>query len=487
MNGSWLPPRPVSYNVRLHRSGQNSRPWAPPSPLRVLCCQAGTGFTQQQTGAQQSCINSYNKAALRLARARAKSFNPCVLEATSGQRHIETCYTYDPDGKVEAAQAKLARVDSTRCAAAPDFGHGALAAASGTASAETIDLLRQLHLVLPAQDASRSACLRAVDDLAQKLLQAKLNAFGKCTKDGLARGTVISPGTLADCLSAAKAVADARLAKLVTVIERAMAKSCPYSSYLQGCGDQSSGAIAACMDRIADCRACEFVAGVDGTTPDCDTFDDGALNDSCPDACGNGVVGAGLPSWQPEACDDANGTSGDGCDYNCTASACGNGIVAEGELCDQLNGRCVGGALDGAPCDRNAQCGSGYCTSCPEGGCSNDCTACGAGACCSIMFGCVPEFHTDQECSELGGTAVTCDDPVCQHSGTCCKHLYLDWAGCHSDPEVLANCYAWGGMLAPCSECERCCAFDGYCTSWDAGTCLEYEGTPVDCSQCWAP
>jgi hypothetical protein len=176
--------------------------------------------------------------------------------------------------------------------------------------------------------------------------------------------------------------------------------------------------------------------------------------------------------------------SGDGCDHDCTVSGCGNGVVAPGEACDTRTGRCQGGEMDGAPCDYDLQCDSGLCTSCPGGDCLSDCSGCGNGICCDTVFGCL---IADQPCSEMGGTPVACDGPVCQHSGTCCKHLYLDWQGCHSDPYVLANCVDWGGHHAPCTECEPCCAFDGYCTSWDAPRCLEYEGTPVDCAQCWTP
>ena len=455
--------------------------------LMLVFLMAATGHAQQQTGAQQACINSYNKAALRLARARAQSFNACLLEAAARKRNVETCYTFDPDGKIAAALAKLVQADGTRCATAPDFGHGALAPAAGAASAETTDLLRQLHVVLPpAAPASTPACLEAVDDWAEKLLQAKVKAFVRCKKAGLAAGTVSSPETLSACLDAAKLAANTKIAKLVGAAEKVAAKSCPYSSYLAGCSDQSPAGIAACMDRVADCRACKFTSGVDGTTTDCDTFDDGAGNDSCPDACGNGAVGSGLPEWQAEACDDANFINGDGCDYNCTVSGCGNGVVAAGEFCDQTRGRCAGGVLDGAPCERNEQCEGGICTSCPPGGCSNDCSACGAGTCCDTRFGCLFSYG-DLSCSEVAGTPVPCDSPGCQYSGTCCKNLFLDWGGCHSDPNVLANCTNWGGHFAPCSECTPCCAFDGYCTSWDRFVCEEYEGTAVDCSQCWMP
>ncbi|MCC7382146.1 MAG: hypothetical protein IT384_09965 [Deltaproteobacteria bacterium] len=69
------------------------------------------------------------------------------------------------------------------------------------------------------------------------------------------------------------------------------------------------------------------------------------LDDVCivgvPAQCGNGRVEEG------ETCDDANGTAGDGCERDCTATpaapVCGNGRVEAGEACDD-------GVLDGTAC-----------------------------------------------------------------------------------------------------------------------------------------
>jgi cysteine-rich repeat protein len=47
--------------------------------------------------------------------------------------------------------------------------------------------------------------------------------------------------------------------------------------------------------------------------------------------CGNGSLDPG------EDCEDGNGTDGDGCDSNCTATGCGNGVTTAGEECDDGN------------------------------------------------------------------------------------------------------------------------------------------------------
>jgi hypothetical protein len=38
----------------------------------------------------------------------------------------------------------------------------------------------------------------------------------------------------------------------------------------------------ACADRLAECRACRIIVAVDAPFVDCDTFDDGLANRTCP-------------------------------------------------------------------------------------------------------------------------------------------------------------------------------------------------------------
>jgi hypothetical protein len=230
-----------------------------------------------------------------------------------------------------------------------------------------------------------------------------------------------------------------------------------------------------------DCRTCSLLRTVDGPSVDCDVLDDGTENGSCQGACGNGVVEPDFFGIM-EACDDGNLVSGDSCDYNCAVSGCGNGVAAGAEYCDDFGGRCVGGADDGAPCWANAECSGGYCTNCPSRDCAADCGSCGAGGCCTGLGGCGLYEGYGQGCFLIGGV-TSCDSDTCQMAGTCCSTSF----GCMDDPGLVAECggILVGGSLMPCSQCPSCCAFDGYCTSWGVADCLEYEGTPVDCSQCW--
>ncbi len=84
-------------------------------------------------------------------------------------------------------------------------------------------------------------------------------------------------------------------------------------------------------------------------------LDSWQLHITTPAACGDGVVGPG------EACDDGNGTDGDGCDHNCTVSACGNGIVGPpAEECDD------GNTADGDGCSSVCRLPEAVCDDCQD-------------------------------------------------------------------------------------------------------------------------
>jgi hypothetical protein len=306
-----------------------------------------------------------------------------------------------------------------------------------------------------------------------------MKAFTGCAREGISVGTITSESGLEACIAAGRSAASAKIAGLVAKLGDTYDSSCAGVEFLSFlCSD--GGALESCLDRFADCGACAVVRGVDGVATDCDAFDDGAANGSCPDACGNGIVGIG---WfaAAEGCDDGNFADADGCDSNCTPTACGNGITAGAEHCDGFSGRCIGGAYDGLLCYSNAECSGGVCTSCPSGDCGNDCTACGPGACCRTLGCGGPEPGFGSFCF---GDIVPCNDADCQFAGTCCEGTFAEGHCLQSFPDN-AVCEDLGGENIPCGECAHCCEFDGYCTPWAAETCLEYEGTPVDCSQCW--
>lgn len=162
------------------------------------------------------------------------------------------------------------------------------------------------------------------------------------------------------------------------------------------------------------------------------------------DRCGNGCVQI------PEACDDANFVSGDGCSSCtvdpgfrcagmpsvCTQTPCGNGILDPQETCDDAN------AIDGDGCDTSCRlevgwtcrgmpsvcqlcgngtvegteaCDDGFTDAC--GSCNEDCSAAGTGAVCGDGLTC----DEVEQCDDgnaidtdacLGCVAATCGDGI---------------------------------------------------------------------------
>ena len=50
------------------------------------------------------------------------------------------------------------------------------------------------------------------------------------------------------------------------------------------CSGATTGTLAGCLDERVECRVCLAINAIDGLSVDCDLFDDGAANSSCPPA-----------------------------------------------------------------------------------------------------------------------------------------------------------------------------------------------------------
>ncbi|MDD9936751.1 MAG: DUF4215 domain-containing protein [Myxococcales bacterium] len=291
------------------------------------------------------------------------------------------------------------------------------------------------------------------------------------------------------------------------------------------CGDGAVDASEACDDGN--------VVGGDGCAGDCQTVEANyacyAAGQPCTE-CGDGTVGkeiciGGVDDGAgcsldsdcdsgvcgPEACDDLNTVSGDGCagdcsmveaDYNCFVAGlpcvlCGNGTQDAGEACDEgayrdgvgCSGVCteVDPGYDcrvpGLPC---AQCGDGTVTdgveACDDGnavggdGCTGDCTAvedhytcttagepcerCGDGVrrepeVCDDGSTCVGGGNAGADCTDDS----QCPDSTCEPSGSdgcsrTCDALEPGW-DCSAELDALTVCSFCGdGQVEGSEECD---------------------------------
>ena len=138
----------------------------------------------------------------------------------------------------------------------------------------------------------------------------------------------------------------ALLSKLNAILSSGPCASPPFDG--GACANFTGAAAANCIDGVAECQVCrwtKFMVGVtEGSTIDCDLYDDGIANGSCP-VCGNNVK-EGL-----EECDVGDLTScplnAQGCSNVCTCQVCGNGVKEIPEQCDLSDdaacpGNCTG-------------------------------------------------------------------------------------------------------------------------------------------------
>jgi hypothetical protein len=123
----------------------------------------------------------------------------------------------------------------------------------------------------------------------EKLVNVELKSFVKCKKAGI-KETIISRLGLDDCLLAvgtAAADPESSLGKAVAKLGSSRAKSCESLSmdttFPGDCAALANDStFDACSARLAKCRACRIIVATDAPFVDCDTFDDGAANRTCP-------------------------------------------------------------------------------------------------------------------------------------------------------------------------------------------------------------
>ncbi len=241
----------------------------------------------------QKCINSINKGAAKVAKAQAGDNNACAKDY--GKEKIgsaASCVTSDPKGKVSKAISKIKTSDCSGAPAALPNLDTDSASIGATMVSKDLDLLADLFssdldavLVLASVNKDGSKCQGAVLKAAGKCQDAKLSSFNSCKKDGMKAGFVSSAATLSDeCLGTGTGTIPDGKGKI--------AKKCGGDFDIgKKCSGQNLEALfpglpspvnAAAVDAAIECRVCLAIDGIDGLGRNCDEFDDGEINLSCP-------------------------------------------------------------------------------------------------------------------------------------------------------------------------------------------------------------
>ena len=163
-------------------------------------------WAQEQSAAQQACINAVNKGFAKVAKAQRKEIAGCIKRGVKGKlaggETIDSCMVADEKGKVAKAGQKTLDQELVRCTEPPDFAYSSGPTASTQSAAAELALVRSLFgsdldgvIRDAASDDAGASCQQAVAKLAGKCQDAFIKDYNKCKKRVLKGGKGVAPAT----------------------------------------------------------------------------------------------------------------------------------------------------------------------------------------------------------------------------------------------------------------------------------------------------
>jgi len=463
------------------------------SSLIVLLAVAGNASGQTQDSGQQRCLNKSSGSARKVTSSTIKNAADCLKRGSGDDLPdgvtAQDCLGADLKGKIAKARTKVSGQVTSYCGATttPDFGFTDATTLNDYHEHEGVGFVPDCFgpdldaaIAGPLMADPRASCSSGVLGQSAKVADAMLKVFLDCMKSGLKDGTIADGAALEACLDSITLDARGRVAKAVGRLQSKLESSaCPATPgdlfpVLDGPGELcdrygltlplNAANLASCLGKRMACRVCRIVNGSNGFDHNCDLFDDGSIDATCP-ACPNGMTDAG------EECDDGNAINGDGCTDQCVLEFCGDGVVNDGgvEQCDdgpansdstpnacradctlptcgdlvvddQYSEDCDEGGVATATCDADCtlpECGDGVtnpangeecddgnpfntdaCVACQNAECGDGFTQggvedCDGGECCTGLC----EFSAPG--SACTGAVSSCVTPQCNGAGAC--------------------------------------------------------------------
>jgi glucose/arabinose dehydrogenase len=253
-------------------------------------------LTAAVSNADRACILGLNDHFAKVAKARAAQLARCVAKGAAGKLPgtVEACAAA-ADAKVDKAVAKATAFGAEKCLVVPPFGPSSAATVAGAAAGGEDDALDGVFgadldaaLALRASDPAGAACQGQVRASLARCSARRVKEFDRCKTAGLKDASVKSAETLAACLDAdphgkvAAACDDATGVLATKVLPKCVAKAVNLATAFPGCGASDAAGLAACADRAGRCAACRALSAADALDADCDLYDDGAADASCP-------------------------------------------------------------------------------------------------------------------------------------------------------------------------------------------------------------
>jgi uncharacterized repeat protein (TIGR03806 family) len=280
----------------------------------------------EQSGPQRTCIQDMNRGTADVAKQRLRANGECVKYAGLGRLDdlagvpsddltVRACFTVGLPKRIERATDLLDRRERTRCRAPgrpeqlPDFGFTSAATAHAAGLEAAAGLASTLWgadpdaaVVSAAQNPVGALCQQRVAGGVQRLFDRIWKRANEGKSRSL-RGRLGSPASIGEDLAdqVLRYVDDDErtIPAAVDAIAVETARSCagqPLATLFPGaCALADGAALAECLHERSRCQFCRQLESADGLTIDCDGFDDGAADGSCPSAaellCGAGGSG----------------------------------------------------------------------------------------------------------------------------------------------------------------------------------------------------
>lgn len=280
---------------------------------------------QPQTKDQQKCSDALLAGSLKVTKEIQKQHQACIKSFQRGKAlnksvpaidTLEECILDDPKDKIGKASLKLEGAGTKRCTGndeqgeprLPPFGPVDATIASDASKQKEFDLVHDVlaadldagAVVTQAADKAGAACQLAVVKAVAKCQQTKQTAFRACSKDALSGKLSSDPiatpqdleatclGTGADAQPDDKGKIAKKCADPSRGIQKVMDRKCQGQDLdaLFGCelscASDDTACVSICLEAAVECRFCRWANAVSDLGRDCDAFDDGVVNASCP-------------------------------------------------------------------------------------------------------------------------------------------------------------------------------------------------------------
>ncbi|MFQ5514437.1 MAG: PQQ-binding-like beta-propeller repeat protein, partial [Myxococcota bacterium] len=244
--------------------------------------------------AGQKCVNTQNKFFQKVAAAWGKEICACLKDFSKGKNGVDDipgCVQADRKGKRGKMEQKALEKDASDCASPPGVFYTGAANANLMAESEQAALLEVLFgsdvngsALRESADKAGAKCQGKLAKTLKKCRDTHLKQFNACKKETL-KGGAQTTGPLESCLEGLPS--DGKVRKACNRLALHLASKCvdrgvDLTTAFPRCGGFVPSDVAGCLEAGVRCEECRALNAVDGLTTDCDVFDDGSSNASCP-------------------------------------------------------------------------------------------------------------------------------------------------------------------------------------------------------------